>query len=274
MRTGGRYGNSRFLSGQTNSDLRRVGRTRAGAGAAACIARGGAAVPVRPEGGGAAGAGGRAPGERNGSGDFAVRCDGQGGTVGVHRPGRGSGAGRRVHRLRRRARKKRRRAGGAGGHRPVSGGEYGGAGGGHGPALPVLGTDGRRPFPLRGDLAGRASAAPVRSHLRGVEGGAECLRRGAPGPSPRVRYGAHAGHAGLLRQSHGAALPRAEMVRPLCGGGGGKDAGRYRPGRERCIFPRALHSAIVLAQVLPRWLVRPVMGLFAFETLPEEPPET
>lgn len=45
-------------------------------------------------------------------------------------------------------------------------------------------------------------------------------------------------------------------------------------GRERCIFPRALHGAIVLAQVLPRWLVRPVMGLFAFETLPEEHTET
>lgn len=133
--------------------------------------------------------------------------------------------------------KKRRRSGGAGGHRPVSGGEYGGAGGGHGPALPVLGTDGRRPFPFRGDLAGGAPAASVRSGVRRIKGRAECLRRGAPGPAPRVRHGAHAGHAGLLRQSHGAALPRAEVVRPLCGGGGGKNAGRHRPGPGAVHFP-------------------------------------
>lgn len=237
MRTGGCYGNGRFLSGQTDSDLRRVRRTRAGAGAAAGIARGGAAVSVRPEGGSAAGAGGGAPGERDRSGNPAVRRDRPDGAVRVHRPGRGSGAGRRVHRLRCRARKKRRRAGGAGGYRPVSGGEYGGAGGGHGPSLPVLGTDGRRPFPFRGDLAGGAPAASVRSGVRRIKGRAECLRRGAPGPAPRVRHGAHAGHAGLLRQSHGAARPRAEVVRPLCGGGGGKNAGRHRPGPGAVHFP-------------------------------------
>lgn len=182
--------------------------------------------------------------------------------------------GRRVHRLRRRARKKRRRTGGAGGYRPVSGGEYGGAGGGHGPALPVLGTDGRRPFSLRGDLAGRAPAAPVCAGVRGVEGGAECLRRGLrdrlrasdtaltlvmPGffDSPMGRR---------FRGRKWFVLSAAEAAEKTLDG--------TARGRERCIFPRALHGAIVLAQVLPRWLVRPVMGLFAFETLPEEHTET
>ena len=40
-------------------------------------------------------------------------------------------------------------------------------------------------------------------------------------------------------------------------------------GRETAVFPWPLRAGIGLARVLPRWIVRPVMAQFAFDTLPD-----